>query len=86
MVLVLPVAAHTGLRDSLILPEKSVIELRASDSHEVILSADGFLDTVLDTNDKVTVKRSRYVARFLRAQPPGTFYSTLTRRLGPTYR
>ena len=86
VVLVLPVAAHTGLRDSLILPEESVIELRASDSHEVILSADGFLDTVLETQDKVTVKRSRYVARFLRSQPPGRFYSTLTRRLGPTYR
>ena len=81
-----PVAAHTGLQDGLILPEESVVELRAKDGHEAKISVDGFQETTLEPGDKVTVKRSPHVARFLRAQPPSAFYATLTQRLGLAYR
>lgn len=86
VVLVQPVAAHTGMRDGLILPGSSVIELRASGGHQPMLSVDGSLDMSLDAGEKVTVRRSPHVARFMRAHPASTFYSTLVRRLGLLYR
>ena len=86
LMLLQPVAAHTGLRDGLILPENSVIELKARSGHQAMLSVDGFLDTDISTDDKVTITRSPHVARFLRAHPPSTFYAALTRRLGLVYR
>ena len=86
VMLLQPVAAHTGLQDGLILPEESVVELRAIDGHEAMISVDGFQETTLEPGDKVTVKRSPHVARFLRAQPPSAFYATLTQRLGMAYR
>ena len=82
IVLIQPVAAHTGLRSGLILPASSIIEIKASDEHEAVLSVDGFPDLALHHDDTVTVKRSEHVARFIRAHPPNTFYRALTRRLG----
>jgi NAD+ kinase len=86
VMLVQPVAAHTGMRDGLILPGDSIIELRASGGHQPMLSVDGSLDMPLDTRERVTVQRSPYLARFLRADAASMFYSTLVRRLGLLYR
>ena len=86
LMLVQPVAAHTGLREGLVLPEDSVIELRAGDGRRAMLSVDGFQDARLDPDDKVSIRRSPYVARFLRANPPGSFYTSLMRRLGLVHR
>ena len=86
VMLVQPVAAHTGLRDALVLPEQSVVELEAGDSHEATLTVDGFSDTILGAGDKVTVKCSPHVALFIRAHAPSTFYTALMQRLGLVYR
>ena len=87
--LIQPVAAHTGLRSGLILPDYTELELQASDKHEALLSVDGFTDTMLHGDDRVSIRRSRYVTRFLRRHAPTAFYAALTRRtLGmdtPTY-
>lgn len=77
-----PVAAHTGLRSGLVLPENAEIELRAGDGHDAALSVDGFADAHLAPNDRVVIRRSPHVTRFLRRHPPGAFYAALTRRLG----
>ncbi len=81
VMLVQPLAAHTGLRDGLVLPEEAVVELKAARGRRVTLSVDGSLDTALEADDKVTIVRSPYVARFLRADPASDFYADLTRRL-----
>ena len=87
--LIQPVAAHTGLRSGLILPDNTELELQASDKHEALLSVDGFRDTLLHGEDRVSISRSQYVTRFLRRHAPTAFYAALTRRtLGmdtPTY-
>ncbi|MDA0769749.1 MAG: hypothetical protein BZY79_02560 [SAR202 cluster bacterium Casp-Chloro-G4] len=80
--LIQPVAAHTGLSNGVILPDYSVIELHASAAHESVLSVDGFADLKLQLDDVVTIKRSPYTTKFLRAHAPSTFYAALTRRLG----
>ena len=87
--LIQPVAAHTGLRSGLILPDYTELELQASDKHEALLSVDGFRDTLLHGEDRVSIRKSEYVTRFLRRHAPTAFYTALTRRtLGmdtPTY-
>ena len=79
--LVQPLAAHTGLRDSLVLPEGAVVELEAAAGYTATLSVDGSLDAPLNAGDRVTILRSPYAARFLRAHPASEFYAALTRRL-----
>lgn len=79
--LIQPVAAHTGLRSGLILPDYAHIELRASNDHQAVLSVDGFTDTHLAPQDVVAIRRSPYVTRFLRRHAPATFYAALTRSL-----
>ena len=78
--LIQPVAAHTGLRSGLILPDSTELELQASDKHEALLSVDGFRDTMLHGEDRVSIRRSAYVTRFLRRHAPTAFYAALTRR------
>ena len=85
VMLIQPVAAHQGLRDGLILPEESTIELTTTDGQRAMLSVDGFSDTELNADDRVLVRKSPYTARFVRAHPPGSFYYALTRRLGMVY-
>ena len=80
-----PVAAHTGLRDGLVLPDTSIIELSASDSYHASLSVDGMDDLELEPGATVTVDRSPHEALFLRSEPPTSFYADLTRRLGLVY-
>ena len=78
--LIQPVAAHTGLRSGLILPDYTELELQTSDEHEALLSVDGFRDTLLHGEDRVSIRRSQYVTRFLRRHAPTAFYAALTRR------
>ena len=77
-----PVAAHTGLRDGLILPGDSVVELSARDSDQAMLSVDAVSEMTLGVDSGVSIQRSPLVARFLRAKPPDGFYAALPRRLG----
>ena len=81
-ILIQPVAAHTGLRNGVILPHHAKLQLHASDDHEATLSVDGFSDTTLHREDYVSVRRSPYVTRFLRRHTPSTFYTALAPRLG----
>jgi len=82
VILVQPVAAHTGLKSGLVLPPKSVIEISLGDVENVLVSADGLSAKTLDSSYVVRVSRSPYVAKFLRSNPDGDFYSSVGNRLG----
>ena len=86
MMILQPVAAHTGLRDGLILGPDSLIELEAPDGYQASISADGFVDSVLESGEKVIIRRSPHTAKFLRAHQPDFFYTALNMRLGLAYR
>ena len=81
-ILIQPIAAHMSLEAGLVVPEDSVIEMGARGESEAVVSMDGFRDTILGPDDRVVIESSPYVARFLRANPPSAFYSTLAHRLG----
>ena len=86
VMLIQPVAAHTGLRDGLVVPDDSVVELRPANPSGATVIPDGFVDAKIGSQDSVRVTRSPHTARFLRANPPSAFYTTLTQRLGLVYR
>ena len=85
MMMLQPVAAHTGLRDGLVLPPDTVVELAASDGKRASLSVDGMEDVELEPDFIVSVRRSPREALFLRAQPRTAFYTELAGRLGLVY-
>ena len=85
MMMLQPVAPHTGLRDGLVLPHDTEVTLSATDGKYASLSVDGMEDVHLEPGCRVTIRRSPYTARFLRSQPRTSFYNQLTRRLGLVY-
>lgn len=76
-----PVSAHLCLSYPLVLPASAVVDLVVHTDHDALLSIDGQVEMPLADGDKVTVKRSPHVARFLRVYPAGSFYSALEKRL-----
>jgi NAD+ kinase len=81
-----PVATHLGLGSALVLAPDSVVEVALRSNYKAVLSVDGRVDLDLEPGEIVEVKRSPYIARFLRAHPPNHFYSVLTERLNPDIR
>lgn len=85
MMMLQPVAAHTGLRDGLVLPDDTKIVLSAGGDKAAVVSVDGLEDVELPPGSKVSISRSPHEARFLRSKPRTAFYNELTRRLGLVY-
>jgi len=79
--LLTPVAAHLSLAVPLVLPPDTELELQVHTYEQALLSIDGQIEFQLNDGDVVQVKRSPYVTRLLRTQPPGFSYHTLTQRL-----
>lgn len=78
---IVPVATHGDLDAPVVVPEDSSVELTIKSDHDAIMTADGFVDVPMGKDDTVTVSRSPYRARFLRAGSPDQFYETLVYRL-----
>ncbi len=78
-----PICPHPAFTNALVLLPTAVVELRVRTDHQAMLSIDGQIDLALESGDTIKVSLSPYVARFLRAQPPTFFYSTLMERLVP---
>lgn len=85
MMMLQPVAAHTGLRDGLVLPHDTEIVLSTGEDKTALVSVDGLEDMELPPGSKVSISRSPHEARFLRSKPRTAFYNELTRRLGLVY-
>ena len=86
VLLIQPLAAHISLQTGLVVPDNCTVELAVVGNRGALISVDNLTNAVLDPNDKVVIRKSPYIASFLRADPPSAFYSTLTRRLGVHHR
>jgi len=80
-ILLQPLASHLSLSQALVLPPETTIELKVTTTHEAKLSLDGQVEMPLSSDDRVEVKLSSHVARFLRLRPKTYFYSLLERKL-----
>lgn len=81
-IIIKPVAPHLSLDTAVIVPGTSVVELTTESASRCMVSIDGQIDLELVPDAKVRLRRSPYVARFLRARPPIHYYATLIQRLG----
>ena len=80
-----PLAAHLSFQTGLVVSDQSNIELKMNGNQLSIVSIDGSNDN-LEHDQKVILSKSPYVARFLRKEGSGEFYSNLTQKLGITGR
>ncbi len=76
-----PVCSHFTFDKALVLPSKTIIELRVTTTHEAMLSIDGQTEVQLNSGDKVRVKLGPYTAKFLRLQPKKYFYKSLDSKM-----
>ena len=76
-----PLAAHLSFQTGLVVSDQSNIELKMNGNQLSIVSIDGSNDN-LEHDQKVILSKSPYVARFLRKERSGEFYSNLTQKLG----
>jgi NAD+ kinase len=78
-----PISPHLTFANAVVLPPTAIVELKVRTDHQAMLSIDGQINLALESGDIIRVSISPHVARFLRAQPPTFFYSTLMERLMP---
>ncbi len=76
-----PIMPHLCSAYSLVLPEKSTVQLRVSAVHHATLSIDGHINLPLASGAAVTVRHSQNTVRFLRMKPGASFYGRLEQRL-----
>lgn len=80
-ILLQPIMAHLSLDTALVVPATATVELEVRTDHQAILSIDGQIELSLQSGDVVKVRKSPYVARFLRTRPQTYFYGSLTQKL-----
>ena len=76
-----PIAPHLTIRNPLVLAPTAQVELTIHGEHGAHLSVDGQMDHPLADGDQVSISSSSESISFLRFQPAGRFYSTVTHRL-----
>lgn len=79
--LLTPIAAHRALERSIVLPARSVIEIRLSTEYPAVLTIDGQIDTQLEDGDRVLVTVSPHRCNLVRTQPRNYFGRGLLERL-----
>ncbi|MBI3979318.1 MAG: NAD(+)/NADH kinase [Chloroflexi bacterium] len=76
-----PIAPYLSLSRSVELPGDAEVTLDVRTDHQASLSIDGQLDLALRNNDRVVVRQSPHVTRFLRLGSRSYFFATLAQRL-----
>jgi NAD+ kinase len=80
-ILVTPIAPHLSPANTVVLPERTRVEIEIAPGQLATLSVDGQGDAELQAGDIVAVHQNNHQARFLRLGPPGDFYLRVGRRL-----
>ena len=80
-IILIPIAPHLTIGNPLVLSPNAEVDLTIHSDHRPLLSVDGQVHQELRDGEQVIISLSPKVTRFLRFQPPGRFYSTVTHRL-----
>ena len=76
-VILVPVAPHLSIEQSLVLSEDVRIAVMVNTSHQAVMSIDGQPPVSLVNEDRIEIKASDHAATFIRFQDPGYFYRNL---------
>jgi NAD+ kinase len=79
--LLVPITPHLSSAYALVLPSKTVVQLRVVAAHQSTLSIDGHINLPLANDALITVKHSPNTVRFLRIHPEDSFYRSLEQKL-----
>ena len=79
--LLLPIVPLLNVKNCVVLPPDSKVQLSVQAVHPATLSIDGHTNLPLNSGAVIKVRRSRHKVRFLRIHPASSFYSTLEKRL-----
>jgi len=82
--LLVPILPHVSLQHPLVLSPTSTITLKVCTTTPATLTIDGHISIELFDGGSVTVRSSDKRTRFLRVDPPGYFYTSLSRKLKRT--
>lgn len=87
-ILIVPAAPHLSLDRPIVLSEGSKVEVRAASTNrtKLILVADGIPLYEMESNDRILVRASDHITRFIRLRGPNYFYRSLLDRLEPRVR
>ncbi len=76
-VILVPVAPHLSIEQSLVLAEDVCIAVIVYTSHQAVISIDGQPPVDLMNEDRIEIKASDHAVSFIRFQDPGYFYRNL---------
>jgi len=76
-IILVPVAPHLSIEQSLVLSEDVLVSVTVHTSHQAVISIDGQLPIHMITGDRVEIVASDYTVQFIRFQDPGYFYRNL---------
>jgi NAD+ kinase len=79
--LLVPITPHLSSNYALVMPSKTVVQLRVAAAHQSTLSIDGHINLPLVDGASITVKHSPNTVRFLRIHPEDSFYGSLEQKL-----
>ncbi|GAB4419633.1 MAG: NAD(+)/NADH kinase [Anaerolineae bacterium] len=80
--LLVPLAPHLSLERAIVLSKGVTVSVQISTDYTAVLTVDGQFEVELADQDKVVMRASPAVARFVRLQDKSYFYRTLMQRLG----
>ncbi len=80
--LLVPLAPHLSLERAIVLSKGVSVSVQISTDHTVVLTVDGQFEVELADQDKLVMRASPWVARFVRLHEKNYFYGTLMHRLG----
>jgi NAD+ kinase len=76
-IILVPVAPHLSIEQSLVLSEDVLVAVTVHTSHQAVISIDGQPPIQLESRDRVELRASDYTVQFIRFQDPGYFYRNL---------
>lgn len=80
-ILLIPICPHLSLDRPIVLSQGATVTLRVYADHVPILTVDGQFEITLENGDRIDVRASEHVSRFVRVQDRAYFYRTLMERL-----
>ena len=76
-IILVPVAPHLSIEQSLVLSENVLVTVTVHTSHQAVISIDGQPPIQLESRDRVEILASDHAVQFIRFQDPGYFYRNL---------
>lgn len=76
-IVLVPLAPHLSIEQSLVLSEKVLVSVTVHTSHQAVISIDGQPPIKMKTGDRVEIQASDHEVLFIRFQDPGYFYRNL---------